>query len=98
VSQSWQGYYLSIQSQMISLKRYDYNEQLLGAVRHESALLTDASTHTLKITVKNNQITCVLDGAYEITAKDDYAHLSGKIGIYAQSGSITVTSVSFKEL
>ncbi len=95
-SQSWQGYYCSLQPQTVSVKRYDYSEGFINANRTD--VLNDGNTHSLKITVNNNVITIVVDGKQEIVAKDDYAFYSGYIGFYALSGDVTVTNLNFKTI
>lgn len=97
-TQSWQGYYLQLSSQMMSLNRYDYGEEMLQAVRIDDVSITDGSTHTLIIKAVGRNITATLDGKYKIEAKDDYAFLNGQFGIYSANGSITVTDFSYKPI
>ncbi len=96
-TQSWRGYYLQIGQHLLTLSRYDYGEETLGAVRVDDAF-ADSSEHSLTITAESNKITVVLDGTYTMAAFDDCAFLSGQLGIFATGGQITITDFSYTEL
>lgn len=87
-TQSWRGYYVEISSQLISLKRYDYNEDALTADRHLG--LSDGNEHTFRAVVKSNRFTVYIDGEKLLDATDPYAFLYGKFGVFVGSGTVTV--------
>ncbi len=94
-SQSWQGYYLKIAPQMITLKRFDYGEDILQAKR-TSDLTTGA--HTLTVRMTGNRYEIHLDGQKIIEGKDDHAFLCGKVGFYSSLGTLTVQKFSCKTI
>lgn len=94
--QSWQGYYLQLSSQMMSLKRYDYGEEILQATRVDN--IADGNAHMLKIKAEGRNITITLDDEYTIVSSDDYTFLTGQFGIYSAGGLLTVTDFSYKTL
>lgn len=96
--QSWQGYYLQLSTQIMMLKRYDYGEEMLQAVRIDDAAIVDGSIHSLNIKAVSGRITVTLDDTYIIDVKDDYAFLTGRFGIYSVKGEIVVTDFFYKTL
>lgn len=94
-AQAWQGYYLKIASQMITLNRYDYGEDLLEAIRVDDL---SGSVHTIKVRMVGNVYTVELDGKRLFQVKDDYAFLSGQIGFFSSLGTLTVKDFTYKSL
>ena len=96
--QSWRGYYLQIGQHLLSLSRFDYGEETLGAVRVENTFADRTKEHTLTITAKSNKIEIVLDGTYTIAVTDDCAFLSGQLGVFATSGEINIIDFDYKTI
>ena len=97
-TQSWRGYYLKIGQHILSLSRFDYGEEMLGAVRVDDAFSDSAGEHTLTITAVSNKIEICLDGKYTVSVRDDCAFLSGKLGIFATSGEIKITDFKYEKI
>lgn len=95
-TQSWRGYYVGISSQLITLSRYDYSEDALTADRIQG--LADGKAHRLKVTAQGNRIQVCIDGVKLLDAKDPYAFLYGKFGIFVGNGSVSVTDYQFRLL
>ncbi len=93
--QSWRGYYLKIGQHLLTLSRYDYGEELLGALRIGDVFADPETEHTLKIIADSNELYIILDGEYEIRATDDCAFLSGQLGLYATSGELTLSGITY---
>ncbi|MBR2381216.1 MAG: family 43 glycosylhydrolase [Clostridia bacterium] len=95
-TQSWRGYYLQIGQHLISMSRFDYGEEMLGAVRVDDAFSDSAKEHTLTITARSNKIEIILDGKYTVSVTDDCAFLSGQLGVFATSGEINVIDFEYE--
>lgn len=95
-TQSWRGYYLQLGQHLVTLSRYDYGEEALGAARTGDTF-ANKSEHTLTIAAESNKITVTLDDTYTLTAYDDCAFLSGQLGIFSTDGQITVTDFTYTE-
>ena len=95
-TQSWRGYYLQIGQHLLSISRFDYGDEMLGAVRVEDTFFDSSKEHTLTITAKSNKIEIVLDGKYTLSVTDDCAFLSGLFGVFATSGEINLIDFTYK--
>ena len=95
-TQSWRGYYLQIGQHILSISRFDYGEEMLGAVRVEDAFSDSSKEHILTITAKSNKIEIVLDGTYTLSVADDCAFLSGLFGVFATSGEINLIDFKYE--
>lgn len=95
-TQSWQGYYLMLQPQFVSVRRYNYNDTYLSISKVN--VLNDGKKHSMAITVNNNVITYSIDGGETFSVCDAYAYLSGYIGFYSLNGTLTITNPTFKNL
>ncbi|MBO5715269.1 MAG: family 43 glycosylhydrolase [Clostridia bacterium] len=95
-TQSWRGYYLQIGQHLLSLSRFDYGEEMLGAVRVNDTFFDSSKEHTLTITANSNKIEIVLDGKYILSVTDDCAFLSGLFGVFATSGEINLIDFSYE--
>ena len=95
-TQSWRGYYLQIGQHLLSLSRFDYGEEMLGAIRVDDTFFDSSKEHTLTITANSNKIEIVLDGKYTLSVTDDCAFLSGQLGVFAASGEINITDFDYK--
>lgn len=94
--QSWQGYYLQLSRQLITLNRYDYGEETLQAARIGD--ISDGASHTLSVRAESNRFIVVLDDKYRIEAADDCAFMSGRLGIFSTSGRIEILTLRYRAL
>ncbi len=97
-TQSWRGYYLQIGQHILAMSRYDYGEEMLGAVRVGDTFSDTEREHTLVITADSGQIDITLDGTYSLKVSDSCAFLSGQLGVFATSGEITITGFEFEAI
>lgn len=92
-TQSWRGYYLQVTPQLVSMSRYDYSEEVLGAKRASGLL--DGEEHTLKVRAQGNRIQVWIDGELMLDVTDGYAFPYGKFGVFVGAGSVTVKNYRF---
>lgn len=93
--QSWRGYYVLITPQMISLRRYDYSDELLKASRIS---LCDGQSHTLKVQANGSEISVWVDGEPLLKANDSYAFMYGKFGVYTANGNVSVRNIQLEKI
>lgn len=95
-AESWRGYYLQLGTSIVTLNRYDYGD--LGALGIMRTGDTDlgSGTHTLVIRAAGHAISVDIDGAVVFTARDEFAFLGGRLGVYVGSGSIILHSLKYQ--
>ena len=95
-AESWRGYYLQLGTSIVTLNRYDYGDfGALGIMRTGDTDL-GSGTHTLVIRAAGHAISVDIDGAVVFTARDEFAFLGGRLGVYVGSGSIILHSLKYQ--
>ena len=92
-SQAWRGYYLQISGNLAVLYRYDYGDEMLAAIPFDP----NNGNITVEIECVAEKITVKINGA-SMSARDDYAFLSGHLGLYSVNGEITLKSIEYTDL
>ena len=98
VGQSFQGYYVRVDSRAVVLLRYDYNLRTC----QQKILDTDkqfvaGTVRSLRVVAVGNNIKVFVDGKLMIDYDDYNAFLSGATGIYAENSRIYYKNFSYKE-
>lgn len=98
-AQSWRGYYLKLDTSLVTLRRFDYGDCGYVASKRTGAVdLTGGGTHTLVIRAEGHSFSVVLDGTVTLSGEDPCAFFTGGLGVYAGTGEITVHALRFQKL
>ncbi len=94
--QSWRGYYLQFTGQIMTLRRFDYGDEMLVSARAPS--VSDGNAHTVKVSARNGTLSVILDGNSKLEYTDDHAFTSGYLGVYSAAGQIELLDFTYNIL
>ena len=94
--QSWRGYYLQFTGQIMTLRRFDYGDEMLVSARAPS--VSDGNAHTVKVSARNGTLSVILDGNSKLEYTDDHAFTSGYLGVYSAAGLIELLDFTYNIL